>query len=126
VNYANADMVGHTGIISAAEKAIDAIDICLGRLRAAVEKAGGVLLVTADHGNAEMMRDPQTGEPHTAHTTFDVPLIIVGVKEPLKLSQGRLADVAPTLLDLMGLEKPHEMTGHSLIVKQPAQVELSI
>ena len=70
------------------EKAIDAIDICLGRLRAAVGKSGGVLLVTADHGNAEMMRDPETGEPHTAHTTFDVPLIVVGAKEPLRLSQG--------------------------------------
>jgi len=123
VNFANADMVGHTGIFAAAEKAIDAIDICLGRLRAAVEKAGGVLLVTADHGNAEMMRDPETGEPHTAHTTFDVPLIVVGAKEPLKLSQGRLADVAPTLLDLMGIEKPHEMAGHSLIERQPAKME---
>lgn len=126
VNYANADMVGHTGIFAAAEKAIDAIDICLGRLRAAVEKAGGVLLVTADHGNAEMMRDPETGEPHTAHTTFDVPLIVVGAKKQLKLSQGRLADVAPTLLDLMGIEKPHEMAGHSLIEKQPEKEEMRI
>ena len=126
VNYANADMVGHTGIFAAAEKAIDAIDICLGRLRAAVEKAGGVLLVTADHGNAEMMRDPETGEPHTAHTTFDVPLIVVGAEKPLKLSQGRLADVAPTLLDLMEIEKPHEMAGHSLIAKQPEKVEMQV
>ncbi|HEX3666545.1 MAG TPA: 2,3-bisphosphoglycerate-independent phosphoglycerate mutase [Rhizomicrobium sp.] len=115
VNYANADMVGHTGMFAAAEKAIDAIDACLGRLRAAVEKAGGVLLVTADHGNAEMMRDPETGEPHTAHTTFDVPLIVIGAGGPLKLLRGRLADVAPTLLDLMGIERPHEMAGHSLI-----------
>jgi 2,3-bisphosphoglycerate-independent phosphoglycerate mutase len=126
VNYANADMVGHTGIFAAAEKAIDAIDICLGRLRAAVEKAGGVLLVTADHGNAEMMRDPETGEPHTAHTTFDVPIIVVGLKKPLKISQGRLADVAPTLLDLMGIEKPREMAGHSLIEKQPAKAEMRV
>ncbi|HEX4159366.1 MAG TPA: 2,3-bisphosphoglycerate-independent phosphoglycerate mutase [Rhizomicrobium sp.] len=126
VNYANADMVGHTGIFAAAEKAVDAIDACLGRLRAAVEKAGGVLVVTADHGNAEMMRDPETGEPHTAHTTFDVPLIVVGAKTPLKLSPGRLADVAPTLLDLMGIEKPHEMAGHSLIEKQPAKAEMRV
>jgi 2,3-bisphosphoglycerate-independent phosphoglycerate mutase len=126
VNYANADMVGHTGIFAAAEKAIDAIDICLGRLRAAVEKSGGVLLVTADHGNAEMMRDPQTGEPHTAHTTFDVPIIVVGAKEPLKIAPGRLADVAPTLLDLMGLEKPHEMAGHSLVEKQTARTEIRV
>ncbi len=126
VNYANADMVGHTGIMDAAEKAIDAIDACLGRLRAAVEKAGGVLLVTADHGNAEMMRDPETGEPHTAHTTFDVPIIVVGAREPLKLAKGRLADVAPTLLDLMGVEKPPEMAGHSLIEKQPAKAEMGV
>ena len=125
-NYANADMVGHTGILAAAEKAIDAIDICLGRLRAAVEMAGGVLLVTADHGNAEMMRDPETGEPHTAHTTYDVPLIVVGAKSPLALSPGRLADVAPTLLDLMGIDKPDEMAGHSLIVSQPEKAELRV
>jgi 2,3-bisphosphoglycerate-independent phosphoglycerate mutase len=126
VNYANADMVGHTGIFAAAEEAIDAIDVCLGRLRAAVEEAGGALLVTADHGNAEMMRDPETGEPHTAHTTFDVPIIVVGAKESLKISPGRLADVAPTLLDLMGLEKPQEMAGHSLIERQPAKTELRV
>ncbi|HEY3637324.1 MAG TPA: 2,3-bisphosphoglycerate-independent phosphoglycerate mutase [Rhizomicrobium sp.] len=125
VNYANADMVGHTGIFAAAEKAIDAIDICLGRLRKAVEDAGGVLLLTADHGNAEMMRDSETGEPHTAHTTFDVPIIVAGAREPLKLSPGRLADVAPTLLDLMGIEKPHDMAGHSLIARQTAEAEMS-
>ena len=83
VNYANPDMVGHTGFLPAAEKAVTTIDQCLGRLRAAVEKAGGVLLITADHGNVEMMRDPETGEPHTAHTTFDVPIIVVnGPREP--------------------------------------------
>ncbi len=125
-NYANADMVGHTGIFAAAEKAIDAIDVCLGRLRRAVETAGGMLVVTADHGNAEMMRDPETGEPHTAHTTFDVPLIVVGAKTPVKLSRGRLADVAPTLLDLMGLEKPREMAGHSLIVSQTEKAEVRV
>ncbi|HLY04431.1 MAG TPA: 2,3-bisphosphoglycerate-independent phosphoglycerate mutase [Rhizomicrobium sp.] len=119
VNYANPDMVGHTGMFAAAEEAVRTIDICLGRLRAVVEKAGGVLLITADHGNVEMMRDPETGEPHTAHTTFDVPIIVVGAGS-LRISNGRLADVAPTLLDLLGIEKPHEMAGHSLIVRQPA------
>lgn len=114
VNYANPDMVGHTGDQVAAEKAVRVIDACLGRLRSAVEKAGGVLVVTADHGNAEMMRDSETGEPHTAHTTFDVPIIVVNAGRPLKLSEGRLCDVAPTLLDLMGIEKPPEMAGHSL------------
>jgi 2,3-bisphosphoglycerate-independent phosphoglycerate mutase len=115
VNYANPDMVGHTGDQGAAEEAVRAIDTCLGRLRAAVEKAGGILLVTADHGNAEMMRDPETGEPHTAHTTFDVPIIVVNAGRPLKLSEGRLCDVAPTLLDLIGIQKPLEMAGHSLV-----------
>jgi 2,3-bisphosphoglycerate-independent phosphoglycerate mutase len=114
VNYANPDMVGHTGDQGATEEAVRVIDACLGRLREAVEKAGGVLLVTADHGNAEMMRDPETGEPHTAHTTFDVPIVVVNARRPLKLVEGRLADVAPTLLDLMGIDKPIEMAGHSL------------
>ena len=125
VNYANPDMVGHTGMLDAAEKAVHAIDGCLGRLRRAVEKAGGVLLITADHGNAEMMRDPETGEPHTAHTTFDVPIIAVNVARPIKLSAGRLADVAPTLLDLMGLTKPHAMAGHSLVTAAHATAEIS-
>ena len=124
VNYANADMVGHSGILSAAVRAVGAIDQCLGRLRASVEKAGGVMLVTADHGNAELMQDPETGEPHTAHTTFDVPIIAVGTKAPLRLSSGRLADVAPTLLDLMGAQKPRDMAGHSLLARQPKKMEL--
>ena len=119
VNFANPDMVGHTGMLSAAEKAVTVIDECLGRLRAAVEKANGVLLITADHGNVELMRDQKTGEPHTAHTTFDVPIIVINAKRNahLKLERGRLADVAPTLLDLMGLPKPPVMAGHSLIEK---------
>jgi 2,3-bisphosphoglycerate-independent phosphoglycerate mutase len=108
-------MVGHTGVMTAAIEAVDVIDACLGRLRAAVEKAGGVLLVTADHGNIEMMKDPVTHEPHTAHTTLDVPIIAVNAKGKLKLGNGRLADVAPTLLALMGIDKPAPMTGHSLI-----------
>jgi len=124
VNYANPDMVGHTGILLAAEEAVRTIDTCLGRLRAAVEKTGGVLLVTADHGNCEMMRDPVTGAPHTAHTTFDVPIIVVNAQRPLALAHGCLADVAPTLLDLMGLEKPGVMTGHSLV--EPAAAESAI
>ena len=121
VNYANPDMVGHTGVMKAAIEAVQTIDGCLGRLRAAVEKAGGVLLITADHGNIEMMKDPVTGEPHTAHTTFDVPIIIVNAKPDIKLSDGRLADVAPTLLDLMGLEKPAAMKGRSLITRATAE-----
>ena len=110
-------MVGHTGVFGAAEEAVKAIDVCLGRLHAAVEKASGALLITADHGNVEMMRDPETGEPHTAHTTFDVPIIVAGAAGALRINSGRLADVAPTLLDLMGIEKPHEMAGYSLILR---------
>ncbi len=118
VNYANPDMVGHTGIMAAAIAAVEAVDACLGRLRDAVEKAGGVLLITADHGNVELMKDQQTGAPHTAHTLLDVPIIVVnaGVAgQRLALRNGRLADVAPTLLDLIGMEKPREMTGESLV-----------
>ncbi len=115
VNYANPDMVGHTGIMKAAIEAVEVTDTCLGRLRAAVEQAGGVLLVTADHGNVELMKDEATGQPHTAHTTFDVPIIVVNAKTSFKLENGKLADVAPTLLDLMGLKQPAEMTGHSLL-----------
>ena len=116
-NYANPDMVGHTGIMAAAVKAVDTIDECLGRLRAAIEKAGGVMLLTADHGNVEMMTDPVTGAPHTAHTTLDVPIIALGASKGTQLQNGRLADVAPTLLSLMGIEKPELMTGHSLLKK---------
>jgi len=115
VNFANPDMVGHTGMMDAAVKAVGVIDECLGRLRSAVEKAGGLLLITADHGNIEMMKDPVTHEPHTAHTTFDVPIIVVNARRKLKLVNGRLADVAPTLLALMGIARPPAMTGHSLI-----------
>lgn len=126
VNYANPDMVGHTGRLDAAEKAVQTIDECLGRLCGAVEKAGGVMLITADHGNVEMMRDPETGVPHTAHTTFDVPIIAVNARTPLKLMPGRLADVAPTLLDLIGLRKPHEMAGHSLVQSVPTPAEAHV
>ena len=117
VNYANPDMVGHTGVMAAAIKAVEAVDTCLGRLREAVERAGGILIVTADHGNVEQMKDPETGAPHTAHTLLDVPIVVVNAKSalPLRLRNGRLADVAPTLLDLAGIEKPPQMTGESLV-----------
>jgi 2,3-bisphosphoglycerate-independent phosphoglycerate mutase len=116
-NYANADMVGHTGVMDAAVKAVEAIDKCLGRVMAALEKAGGAMLLTADHGNIEMMQDPRTHQPHTAHTILDVPVILFGGPKGATLTDGRLADVAPTMLELMGLEKPKLMTGHSLIGK---------
>jgi 2,3-bisphosphoglycerate-independent phosphoglycerate mutase len=116
MNYANADMVGHTGRIDAATKAVETIDACLGRLSEAVEQAGGTLIITADHGNAEMMRDPETGEPHTAHTLNPVPLVVVNPPaETGHLENGRLSDIAPTLLDILHLTKPAAMTGHSLI-----------
>jgi 2,3-bisphosphoglycerate-independent phosphoglycerate mutase len=116
MNYANADMVGHTGRIDAATKAVETIDACLGRLSEAVEQAGGTLVITADHGNAEMMRDPETGEPHTAHTLNPVPFVVVNPPAVIgQLENGRLSDIAPTLLDVLGLAKPAAMTGHSLI-----------
>lgn len=143
LNYANCDMVGHTGIFSAAKKAVEAVDIGLGRLLEAVKNMGGVAIVTADHGNAETMIDPSTGGPWTAHTTNPVPCILYdpmgklgtrsiadgGVLVPLDAVSrapsppitlrdgGVLADVAPTILDIMGLEIPKEMTGKSLIVR---------
>ncbi|SDJ15362.1 2,3-bisphosphoglycerate-independent phosphoglycerate mutase [Lutimaribacter saemankumensis] len=114
-NYANPDMVGHTGDLKAAVAACEAVDQGLGRVLAALERAGGAMIVTADHGNCEVMRDPVTGGPHTAHTTNPVPVILVGGPEGATLKPGRLADLAPTLLQLMGLEQPPEMTGESLI-----------
>ncbi len=116
VNYANGDMVGHTGIMAAAIKAVETVDACLGRLTEAVVEAGGCLLVTADHGNAEMMRDPATGQPHTAHTATPVPAVLVNPPPGVAgLADGRLADVAPTLLAILGLPQPAEMTGRSLL-----------
>ncbi|MEM7122235.1 MAG: 2,3-bisphosphoglycerate-independent phosphoglycerate mutase [Pseudomonadota bacterium] len=114
-NFANPDMVGHTGVLAAAIKAVEVVDTCLGRLADAVSDAGGLLLITADHGNIEAMRDPQTGKAHTAHTTNPVPLLLVGAKPGIELERGRLCDIAPTLLDLLHLEQPSEMTGHTLI-----------
>ena len=114
-NYANPDMVGHTGDIGAAVKACEAVDAGLGRVLAALEAVGGAMIVTADHGNCETMIDPDTGGPHTAHTTNPVPVALVGGPKGARLHNGRLADLAPTLLGLMGLELPPEMTGESLI-----------
>ncbi|WP_323034668.1 2,3-bisphosphoglycerate-independent phosphoglycerate mutase [Pararhodobacter sp.] len=117
VNYANPDMVGHTGIVAAGIKAVEAVDAGLGRVMAALEAAGGAMLLTADHGNCEMMIDPETGGPHTAHTVNPVPVALIGWPEAVTLNRGRLADVAPTLLEMMGLEQPPEMTGHSLMAR---------
>ena len=114
MNYANPDMVGHTGSLAAAIAAVEAVDTGLGRIAEAIARQSGALLVTADHGNAEMMRDPQTGGPHTAHTTNPVPVFLAGLRGAA-LHDGRLADLAPTLLDLLGLPKPGEMSGTSLI-----------
>jgi 2,3-bisphosphoglycerate-independent phosphoglycerate mutase len=114
INFANPDMVGHTGVIPAAIKAVETVDAGLGRIAAAIERAGGALLFTADHGNCELMRDPNTGGPHTSHTTNPVPVVLTGGGNgPLR--DGRLADIAPTLLELMGLPQPAEMTGVSLL-----------
>ena len=119
LNYANTDMVGHTGSLSAAIKAVEVVDECVGKVVKAVEEKHGNLLITADHGNAEQMIDYKTGEPHTAHTTNPVPLILVTDDKSLKLkSDGKLADLAPTMLDLMNLDKPDEMTGTSLLSKE--------
>ena len=115
LNFANADMVGHTGSLPAAIKAVETVDTGLGKIADAIRKVGGALLVTADHGNCEMMRDPETGGPHTAHTTNLVPLILQGAGNRMLLAEGRLADIAPTLLELMGLPKPAEMDGVSLL-----------
>ena len=116
VNYANGDMVGHTGFLDAAMKAVTSVDHCLARLETAIIAAGGTMLVTADHGNAEMMRDAETGQPYTAHTTGPVDVILVNPPPGIQsLTNGRLADVAPTLLALLGMDQPAEMNGHSLI-----------
>jgi 2,3-bisphosphoglycerate-independent phosphoglycerate mutase len=117
VNFANGDMVGHTGVLQAAIQAVETVDQCVGQIIEATLAAGGSLIVTADHGNCEQMTDPETGGPHTAHTTFDVPLIVVeaGIEGKLLREGGRLADIAPTVLTLMGLPIPAEMTGESLL-----------
>ena len=115
-NIANPDMVGHSGILSAAIAAAQAVDIAIGRVSQAVRNAGGALIITADHGNLEMMRDPATGQPHTAHTVGPVPLVYVGDRHVSLRGGGALRDVAPTLLDLLGLAQPMEMSGQSLLL----------
>ena len=115
VNYANPDMVGHTGDLGAAIAACEAVDKGLGRVLAALDAAGGAMIVTADHGNCEVMIDPETGGPHTAHTLNPVPVVVVGASKGAKLAKGRLADLAPTILHLMDLPQPKEMTGKCLL-----------
>lgn len=115
-NFANGDMVGHTGIMEAALKAVEAVDVCLGKVEQAIKKVGGVLIVTADHGNAEKMVDEKTGQPYTAHTVGKVQAVLVNDNSGVKtLSNGRLADIAPTMLDLLNIKQPKEMTGKSLL-----------
>ncbi len=118
VNYANADMVGHSGNLEASIKAVETLDACLSQLCELVDKTQGVLLVTADHGNVEQIYDPETKQPHTAHTLNPVPLVIYGLqKSKISLQDGQLCDVASTILDIMGLTQPAEMTGRTLISK---------
>ncbi len=117
MNYANPDMVGHTGSLEAAIKAVETVDECLGRLAEAVKERGGFIVLTADHGNCETMKDPLSGAPHTAHTLERVPVALINPPAGIKsLRDGKLADVAPTMLEIMGLDKPEEMDGNSLIV----------
>jgi len=116
LNYANCDMVGHTGSFEAAVTAVETVDKCLSKIVPAMIEMGGVCLITADHGNAELMFDEKIGSPHTAHTTNLVPFILAGADYEVKLhGEGRLADIAPTILDLLKIEQPEEMTGTSLI-----------
>ena len=116
LNFANCDMVGHTGVFDAAVKAVEAVDTCLGKVVDAIMAKNGKVLITADHGNADCLVDPETKGVFTAHTTNPVPLILLGAGD-VKLNRGRLCDLTPTMLDLMGLDKPAEMTGESLIVQ---------
>ncbi len=119
INFANPDMVGHTGVIEAAVKAVERIDACVGSAVEAVKKVGGVMFICADHGNAEKMIDYETGEPHTAHTTNPVPFILVNYDKPVKLREGGcLADIVPTLLEIMEVPQPAEMSGKSLLVAE--------
>ena len=115
-NFANGDMVGHTGIMPAALKAVAAVDDCLGKVVKAIKDVDGVLIVTADHGNVEKMVDERTGQPYTAHTVGKVQAVLVNDNSGVKaLEDGRLADIAPTMLDLLGIKQPKEMTGVSLL-----------
>ncbi len=118
LNYANCDMVGHTGVFAAAVKAVEAVDTGLGKVLEAIKNQGGMAIITADHGNCEQMVDPESGETHTAHTTNLVPVWLFNAPDGYKLKPGILADLAPSLLDLMEVDQPVEMTGESLIVKE--------
>ncbi|WP_288904802.1 2,3-bisphosphoglycerate-independent phosphoglycerate mutase [uncultured Sneathiella sp.] len=115
VNFANPDMVGHTGVMEAAIKAVEVIDHCIGKLAQAIENVGGAMLITADHGNIEVMRDPTTQAPYTSHTTNLVPFVLSVGPEGASVSDGTLADLAPTVLNLMGMDIPSEMTGTNLV-----------
>ncbi len=119
INFANPDMVGHTGVLPAAIKAIETVDECVGKAVAAVKEVGGVMFICADHGNAEQLIDYETGEPHTAHTTNQVPFVLVNYDEGYGLREGGcLADIIPTLIEIMGMKQPAEMTGKSLLVRE--------
>ncbi len=118
INFANPDMVGHTGVEEAAIKAIETVDECVGKAVDAIKEVDGVLFICADHGNAEQLVDYDTGAPFTAHTTNPVPFILVNADPAYKLREGGcLADIIPTLIELMGMEQPKEMTGKSLLVR---------
>lgn len=120
-NFANPDMVGHTGVIDAAIKAVETVDTCVGKAVDAVKEVGGVIFLCADHGNCEQLINYETGEPHTAHTTNPVPFVLINADEKYGLKAGgKLCDIVPTLIDLMGMEQPKEMTGHSLLSDNPA------
>jgi 2,3-bisphosphoglycerate-independent phosphoglycerate mutase len=124
VNYANGDMVGHTGILEATIKAVETVDRCVGRLHEAVQRRSGCLVITADHGNAERMADSGSGQAHTAHTMNPVPLLLAGApSDSATVEDGCLADIAPTILDLMGLPQPIEMTGETLLRRSGAARE---
>ena len=119
INFANPDMVGHTGVEDAAIKAVEAVDACVGRAVEAVKEVNGQMFICADHGNAEQLVDYETGDPFTAHTTNPVPFVLVNADPAYGLREGGcLADIAPTLIELMGMEQPKEMTGNSLLVRK--------
>ena len=118
INFANPDMVGHTGVEEAAIKAVEAVDTCVGRTVDAIKEVNGQMFICADHGNAEQLIDEETGEPFTAHTTNQVPFILVNTEGYELRENGCLADIAPTLLELMGVAQPAEMTGTSLLIKK--------
>ncbi len=126
MNFANLDMVGHTGMLDPAIRAVEAVDDGVGQIAEAIKFQGGLMFITADHGNCEMMRDPNTGGPHTAHTLNQVPAILVYGPQGVTLKDGRLADVAPTLLALMGIKQPAEMTGNSLLVEPGPREPVSL